>query len=191
MTYRGLIAGVLAVAGLAGTSDANDNAFIITNRGLAVYSSATQLRVNPSPYFRQLGEPERDAVGLIHAPVLVPEATVDPAVADTPALPHLAKLKVGETTVLIDPRANYQGKEPGGLDEGHSIIRAQRLHEQLRPRGAYVIRRGEASAPDTGWIQPRAILLRPDLLEQLKKHQGMPVTPKPQKIDRRQMVMAD
>lgn len=149
---------------------AAETAFVITGADLEVHRSASDLRVVPVPGFTQIGYPHRGEVGLVYNPVLVPGATVDEAVARTPALPHLIRLKMGQTTILIDPDANYRGAMPGHLDRNHSIIRAQRTWEALRDRGAHVVRRalrvGERadtlSAQD---IKPRAILLRPNVLD--------------------------
>ena len=202
MHWKGPVSGMLALAltGLVSATavEANDAAFVVTGADLEVHRSATKLRVSPHPGFTQIGYPQRNHVGIIRKPVLVPEATVSEAVARTPAVPHLIRLKQGQTTVLIDPQANYRGEHPGGLDHNHSIIRAQRTHERLQTRGAHIVRR--PNQPDIGddrsaqEIQPRAILLRPNVLDkrnQDNQQRDIPMIPRPKKDeDRRQMAAA-
>jgi hypothetical protein len=179
--FRGPIIGVLALAGVTAVASAQDTAFVVT-RDLQVHRSATQLRVNPHPGFVQIGHPQRDAVGLIHQPVLVREATVDPRVSATPALPHLARVQMGTQTILVDPNVNYLSKAPGRIDENHSIVRAQRMFNHLASQGGRTyFGQPRQDAIDPAEIRPSAVILRPNLLDEPQRHprDGMPITPAP------------
>lgn len=198
MQHRPLLAALVAALGLAAAaapSHASEPAFLIT-RADTTSQETLERRHQPIKGFVQIGYPLRDAVGLIHRPVLVPSATVSKAVSETPVLPHLARLQVGVTTILIDPEVNYLAEQPGGIDENHSIVKAQRTWKALNAKPAFVTRR--VARPVAGSVDaavaptPRAILLRPDLLDKkpAPAQDGMPVIPRPQKHDDRPSPMA-
>jgi hypothetical protein len=94
--------------------------------------------------------------------------------------PELAQLQMGNQPIFVDPDRNY-GRRTGGIDDGHSIMRAQRAYKAMTARDtAYVIRRGElAPAMDRAMIVPRAILLRPDYLQRRAPQQPMAPAPTP------------
>lgn len=195
MKWQGPVAGVLALFGIVGTSAAQDTAFIVTRSDLRAHRSVSAIKVNPDPDFVQIGYPRREAVGLIFERVYVREATVDRLVSETPALPHLARVQMGSTTILVDPNIDYLSKSPGRIDENHSIIRAQRMFKALAPNRSYVVRglpRPE-SAVDVDAIRPSAIIQKPNLFDKPRKDEvdNMPMIPAPQPALRRQMALVE
>lgn len=200
MQFRGPVLGMLALAMTATTGLADsEGAFIVTRADVLVHSNHRDLRTNPEPGFHQIGYPQRQHVGIYVNPVLVPEATVDPAVSETPALPHLVKMKVGQTTTYIDPHVDYLSARPGRLDEGHSIIRAQRMHLALQGGRGYTVRSPHAMVSDETAepIRPSAVIMKPNLLNKPRKDEfdGMPMIPAPQKdapaVKTKQVAQAD
>ncbi|MFA9479868.1 hypothetical protein ACERK3_16415 [Phycisphaerales bacterium AB-hyl4] len=101
---------------------------------------------------------------LIRRQIVEPAAVVSRALSEQPVLPHLAEVRVGGVTVLVDPQVDYR-RPTGGIDKNHTIIRAQRLHQAAQPASpARVVRHHHADQPDpsaTTRPTPRAIFLRP------------------------------
>ncbi len=193
MKIRDLITGMMAATALtAGASAGNGTAYLVTGSDLVPHQSM-QLRHVPIKGFTQIGRPHRDAVGLIHRATIVTAATVSRDVSETPALPHLARVQYGGTTILVDPEVNYLKKRPGGLDEGHSIVRAQRTFKAVQALPARTIRRPEALRSDSGASAelptPRAILLKPNVLDrtpiEVPGLDNMPQIPKPRDESKR------
>ncbi len=107
----------------------------------------------PAPSHRlvQIHSFHRDAVGVM---------------MDDDANHGLVHLQMSQTPIYIDPDNDYIRRE-GGLDQGHSILRAQRAYKAMTAQDtAYVIRR-ESMQPvmQPSAITPRAILIRPDYME--------------------------
>ena len=120
-----------------------------------------------SPYeLMQTSTMHRHAVGLVK-----PEVS---------AIPGLAELQVGNIATFIDPDRKYT-RRTGGIDSGHSIMRAQRTYKALTANDtAYVIRRGDVAAtPQRTVIMPRAIMIRPDFLERRDMQKPMEPAPTP------------
>lgn len=141
----------IALGGMAIPALAADGPVTVVGRaapGLVVPMHA------PAPSHRlvQINAFHRDAVGVI--------------VDDDAMHPELVHLQMGQTPIHIDPDNDYILRE-GGLDQGHSILRAQRAYKAMNAQDtAYVIRR-EAMQPvmQPSAITPRAILIRPDYME--------------------------
>lgn len=98
--------------------------------------------------------------------------------------PDLAQLQVGGGPVLIDPDRKYI-RRTGGIDSGHSLMRAQRAYRAMTAQDtAYVIRRGELTpGPEKAMVVPRAILIRPDFLKRNAPQRPMDPAPKPLKTE--------
>jgi hypothetical protein len=94
--------------------------------------------------------------------------------------PELIQLQMGNQPIFVDPDRNY-GRDTGGIDDSHSIMRAQRVYKGLTAQDtAYVIRRGElAPMRERTMIVPRAILLRPDYMDRRVPQEPMTPAPKP------------
>lgn len=94
----------------------------------------------------------------------------------------LAQLQMGNQPIFINPDRKYI-RRTGGIDSGHSIMRAQRTYKALTAHDtAYVIRRGELTpAPERAMIVPRAILIRPDFMQRRELQQPMDPAPVPLK----------
>ena len=136
----------------------------------------------PSNRLVQINSFHRDAVGVI--------------VKDDAMSPELVQLQMGQTPIYIDPDHDYIRRE-GGLDQGHSIMRAMRAHRAMNAQDtAYVIRR-EAMQPvvQDSMIMPRAILIRPDYMERREnitpmQPEAVPV-PKAPKVKSGPVALAD
>lgn len=60
-----------------------------------------------------------------------PEVEVSRTLAAQPVYPWMAKVFLGDQTTIVDPLRPLRKNANRGLDEGHSLRRAQRLHNQL------------------------------------------------------------
>ena len=104
---------------------------------------------------------------------------------DMPA-PEVIQLQMGGQPIFVDPDRNY-ARTTGGIDDGHSILRAQRTYKALTAQDtAYVIRRDLKPAEVIKSIMPRAILLRPDYMQRRAPQEPVnpvpaPLTPKVEK----------
>lgn len=121
-------------------------------------------RAAPGHELIQISTLHRDAVGLM---------TQEQGVA-----PEVIQLQMGNLPIFVDPDRDY-ARATGGIDDGHSILRAQRAYKAMTARKhAYIIRRGELEPmAEKQTIVPRAILIRPDYLERRAPQQ--PMTPAP------------
>lgn len=98
------------------------------------------------------------------APVVAPAATVGRALSEQPVHPWMYKVRVGSTTTLLDPLANYSDDGPGRLDENHWIPRSQReFISRHGDQGAYVIM-GRPDGRASRQFEPLMTILKPDAL---------------------------
>ena len=115
----------------------------------------------------------RDAVGVM--------------MRDDVVAPELVHLQMNNVAVHIDPDNDYI-RRVGGLDQGHSIMRAIRAYNAMTAQDtAYVIRRGQMQPMmDRAMITPRAILIRPDYMQRRdgQQPQQTPPMPKTPKVKR-------
>ncbi len=127
-------------------------------------------RAAPAHELIQISTMHRHAIGLVRQ-------------ADSIS-PDLAQLQVGGGPVLIDPDRKYI-RRTGGIDSGHSLMRAQRAYHAMTAQDtAYVIRRGELTpGPEKAMVVPRAILIRPDFLQRNAPQRPMAPAPKPLKTN--------
>lgn len=151
----------IALGGLALPALAADGPVTVVGRaapGLVMPMHA------PAPSHRlvQIYSFHRDAVGV--------------RVQDDAMYPELVQLQMNNVPIHIDPDNDYIRRE-GGMDQGHSIMRAQRAYKAMNAQDtAYVIRReGLEPMMDHSVITPRAILIRPDYLQRRDGQQ--PVQP--------------
>ncbi len=127
-------------------------------------------RAAPDYELIQISTMHRHAVGLV-----MRENEVEPG---------LAQLQMGNQPIFVDPDRKYI-RRTGGIDSGHSIMRAQRAYKALTAQDtAYMIRRGELT-PDheRAMIVPRAILLRPDFLQRRELQKPMAPSPLKTKVE--------
>ena len=97
---------------------------------------------------------------IVYRPVFETAATIDRELAMQPVHPHLIEVSVGHTTITLDPHQNLR-RPTGGIDENHSLMRAQRQWLDRQAKPARVLRRPEALAQtdeDHGVIRPSAII---------------------------------
>jgi hypothetical protein len=115
-----------------------------------------------------------------------PAALVDRALAEQPVHPYLIEVRLVNTTVYLDPQADYQHKRVGSLDENHFILRAQRLYQSLGGEPARVIYGSRARRPLAGGPGgPAVVLLKPGILGPQQQIPGEDRTPSvPQAPDR-------
>lgn len=163
--FRTALMGCIALGGMAMTASAADGPVTVVGRaapGLVV----PMHRPAPSHKLIQISTMNRHVVGVM--------------VQDDAVHPELVQLQMGNQPIYIDPDQFY-GRRTGGIDDGHSIMRAQRAYKAINAQDhAYVIRRGELEPMlDRAMIMPRAILLRPDYMERRDGQQPMTPVPTP------------
>lgn len=120
-------------------------------------------QASPSHKLIQISTMHRHVVGLM--------------VQEDVVAPEVIQLQMGNQPIFVDPDRNY-GRDTGGIDAGHSIMRAQRAYKAMTARGTHVIRRDNAyTEVEREMIMPRAILLRPDYME--RRDMQQPIEPAP------------
>ncbi|MFP4145365.1 MAG: hypothetical protein ACLFV3_09490 [Phycisphaeraceae bacterium] len=164
-----VLAGMLiatAVPAFAFSSAQADGARIVTRDGPDVEPERIPLR-----------DPVRRDVYVVRRPVAEPAAVVPERIAEQPVYTHLVELQVVNTPILIDPDRDFVNKYKGGLDEGHSLVEAQRIWRARQARPARIIRNPafEADSELTPRPRPSMIIDRPDLSE--PQPEPMPVVP--------------
>lgn len=163
---RAAMIGFVALGGLAVSAQASDGSARVIGRagpGLVV----PMQRAAPSYELVQISTMHRHAVGVL--------------VERDPIHPELVRLRMGNQSIYIDPDRKY-GRNTGGIDEGHSIMRAQRAYHAMYAQNAYVIRSGAIQRDYARpMITPRAILLRPDLFKQRDGQQEVKPAPTPRR----------
>ncbi len=157
--------GCIAIGGMTMAVSANDGAVTVIGRagpGLIVPMQSTPSRHR----LVQISTMNRHMVGVM-------------AHSDSVS-PGLVQMQMGNIPIYIDPDQNF-GRRTGGIDDNHSIMRAQRTYDALTgPDHAYVIRRGTLDPmANRPMITPRAILLRPDYMQHRDGQQPMTPAPAP------------
>jgi len=157
-----MLIGCVALGGLALPAIAGDAQVTVIGRaepGLVV----PMHRADAGHKLIQISNMNRHAVGLMNQ-------------YDMPE-PEVIQLQMGNQPIFVDPDRDY-ARTTGGIDEGHSIIRAQRAYKALTAKDtAYVIRRDLKAMPERKMIVPRAILLRPDFMQRRAPQQPAAPTP--------------
>jgi hypothetical protein len=136
---------------------------------------------------------ENGPTALVVRRVVEPAAVVSRAVAEQPVFAHLAEVRVGVTSVLVDPKVNYLDDEPGSIDAQHSIVKAQRAYMARQAAPTRVIRGGAVREYESGvlGVMPRAILLKPNFLDgRPGGERQMPAVPRPANKDAKLMAAA-
>ncbi len=182
------IATLSSAALLAGLhAQADESVQIVTRPGPGV---VVAVAADEAGQAEQLYTIHRDRVNLVrHHRVVEPAAVISRELAEQPVYPHLAQLRMDHTIIYVDPNYDYRAKRPGRLDEGHSILRAQRLYHALNRKPVEIVtnpRGHEAMHERTP--TPRAIFLRPEATPRPDKHQSPRVL---HKSDARPMARAD
>lgn len=168
LRFRELMISCIALAGLALPAMAGEVS-VIGRPGPGLVTPRHQAR--PAYELIQISTMHRDAVGL-------------KTQVDMPA-PEVIQLQMGNLPIFVDPDRHY-GRATGGIDDGHSILRAQRAYKAMTAHDtAYVIRRDLQPVRESQTIVPRAILLRPDYMQRrTPQNPGpapVPMTPKIEK----------
>lgn len=165
MRFRDVCISCIALTAMALPTLAADGPVTVIGRaepGLVV----PMHRAAPAHELIQISTMHRHAVGLM--------------VQEDVVAPELAQLQMGNQPIFVDPDRNYN-RRTGGIDSGHSIMRAQRAYKAMTGRNtAYVIRRGElAPTTERRTIEPRAILIRPDFMQRRAPQQPIEPAPAP------------
>lgn len=154
-SFGAMIAGLLAGPGDAAMAQA-PSAYVITRPEPGVVSPTgprdltSTLRLDP-------GGVER----VVLRPVVEPTATVARPLSLQPVRPWLVELRLATTTIFIDPHASLRQDFNRGIDENHTLMRAQRLGLNRSALPARVIRNEQAAAIealDHGGAVPQPIL---------------------------------
>jgi hypothetical protein len=131
----------------------------------------------------------RPSTRILVNPVVDPQLVIDPDVSRQPTRPDLIRVRIPGTVVELDPSVNYERSLNGNrIDENHSLLRAQRLHNAIvgqAPTTGYVIRGlGHAERHvDVASIRPRMIIQTPGTGTRHKpapEPGDIPVVPAPQ-----------
>jgi len=168
--FREVVISCLALGGLALPALADGQVSVIGRAEPGLVVPMHQSR--PAHELIQISTVRRDVVGLMTQ-------------HDMPA-PEVIQLQMGNQPIFVDPDRHY-GRTTGGIDDGHSIMRAQRAYKAMTARDtAYVIRRDLTPAPERKMIVPRAIILRPDYMQRRAPQAPLapvpvPMTPKVEK----------
>ena len=154
-----LAVAALAAVGLTSPASARDGG-VRTFRAPLVEGPVEPLGPIADPYLPRnyvpLDRTQPYTYGLIDAPVARRAATVSRELAQQPTYPHLARVRVATTTILVDPEANYIDRPWGGFDRGLYIARAQRLARSLWNRPVVRTYRNEAP-PVVGNVENRPL----------------------------------
>jgi len=127
-----------------------------------------------------LRQGEQSRVTVVTRPVAVPAATVSRELSQQPVHPHLIEVRYVNTTLYLDPNADYIHQGVNRIDDNHSLVKAQRLGRSLRAKGVTVIYGSpQRAALDPMNIEPRAVIMRP-MRGPVPQHPGdMPIVPQP------------
>jgi len=95
---------------------------------------------------------------------------------------QLVEVRVNKTTIYLDKQADYQYQNGYGIDQNHSLLRAQRLARALDGQPVTVVRNEHLPHPDASDlqvhdIQPRAIFSAPPR-SPAPRQQDEPAAPK-------------
>jgi len=175
--FREVLLSCVALGGLALPAIAEDGSVTVIGRAAPGLVTPMQ-RAHAGHELIQISTMNRHVVGIVMQ---------DDAVA-----PELIQLQMGNQPIYVDPDRDY-ARTTGGIDEGHSIIRAQRAYKALTAQDtAYVIRRDLTQVEEKQQIMPRAILLRPDHMQ--RRAPQAPQAPAPihrtPKAEKRPMALA-
>jgi hypothetical protein len=86
--------------------------------------------------------------------VVEPAAVVGRDLAEQPVRTDLVELQVVNTTIYLDPDADYEHQGVNPIDEDHRILKAQRLARSLLARPARVLRNPLADRPAEAAAKP-------------------------------------
>lgn len=163
--FRASLISCIALGATALPVLAGDGPVVVIGRA-ATGLTVPMHRAAPSHRLIQISTMHRHAVGLMMQEDVV--------------APEVIQLQMGNQPIFVDPDRDYN-RDTGGIDSGHSIMRAQRAYKAMTAQDtAYVIRRGEMMPMrERMMVMPHAILLRPDYMDRRAPQQPMAPVPKP------------
>ncbi len=147
-----------AIGGLAhaGPLIGNESAYVVTRPGPGIVQPAPRIADDTTLPLRH-----GDSARVVARPVADPGPTADRDLSRQSVRPWLTELQLANTTTVhVDPFRNYRQYTWRGIDQNHSIIKAQRLGLSRLTTPAYVVRNLRAwpvEAPQRPDIEPRAI----------------------------------
>jgi hypothetical protein len=190
---------------------------------MVVIGAATAAQAQSVPYETQYDLPgagRRSDTAIIVSPRLHPEVEVSRTLSAQPVHPHMVKVVVGggysrtgkingAVHTWIDPLRRLDGHE--GLDENHSLVRAQRLYLSLSgmttrevhetqyhswklqqtyagQSRAYIVVSPKARQAAPAEHEPRPLMVIPKPVHQSRPVAPMPTVPKQQEADRDDLV---
>ncbi|MCE9591114.1 MAG: hypothetical protein K8S99_11380 [Planctomycetes bacterium] len=114
--------------------------------------------------------------------IVEPAAIVTRELSEQPVRPDLIEVRMVNTTVLLDPDADYYHQGVNPVDQNFSLLKAQRLARSLRgyARGVTVIYGGPVRETiDVNSIKPRMIMMKPTPGNGPQQPGDMPIVPQP------------
>lgn len=163
--FKTVLMSLVALGAMTVSASASDSPVMVIGRA-APGLTVPMHQAAPRHKLIQISTMHRHVVGIM--------------VRDDVVAPDVIHLQMGMQPIYLDPDRNYRRDIGGGIDAGHSIMRAQRAYHAINAEHAYVIRRGELKPiSNIGTIMPRAILLRPDYLERRTPQPAPEAAPKP------------
>lgn len=123
--------------------------------------------------------PRRDRVELVERRVVEPAAVVSRALSEQPVYLHEVQLDVINTPISVDLSANYTDERHGGLDDNHSIVKAQRIARSLRANQARVVRSPAPQQRDREDIKPIIVIPKPTINNGPGQIPSVPASPEP------------
>lgn len=134
----------------------------------------------------RLSRGDHARVYVVTRPIVVPAATVSRELSEQPVRPHLVEVQLVNTTIFLDPDADYVNTGVNRIDENHSLIKAQRLARSLRAyansvRVIHGMDAHEVINPHA--IRPSMIMMKPRLGPAPAQPGDMPAVPQPPEKD--------
>ena len=128
----------------------------------------------------EIHHPRRDRVELVERRVVEPAAVVSRALSEQPTYLHEVQLDVINTPIWVDLSENYTDERHGGLDDNHSIVKAQRIARSLRANHARVVRNpARAQHRDAAAIKPVIVIEKPKVNDGPDPIPTVPASPEP------------
>jgi hypothetical protein len=129
-----------------------------------------------------LADPQRRDVQIVHRQVVEPAATASRSLRQQPTYPDLVEVQVGGTTILVDPYRELAHKPWGGIDENHSLIKAQRQADVPRPLPQGYIVYGSDAGPSEASdapAEPAAVIPVPEHFRESEPAKPKRTAPQP------------
>ncbi len=78
---------------------------------------------------------------VVTRPIAHPNLIVSRGMSEQPVHKHLVEVRIGVTTIFLDPHKEYRRQNTNAIDENHTIIRALGLADSMRSHRAKIVRR--------------------------------------------------